>query len=510
MRFLISCVAAAAALAFSMPAQASWQVAKSKHFIIYADDNPRRVADFATRLEKFDQAARSLLQMDDPQVGDGNRVTVFVLPIGAVQRLMGGDRFVGGFYTGRASGPLAYVGKVGVAQELGQQPILYHEYAHHLMMQQLDQPYPRWYVEGFAEFLSNAVFEKDGSVGIGMPAAVRARSLLYGRQMPLDQMLGETYGPLNRLPSEMRESIYARGWLLTHYLSMEPKRAGQLSRYILAIAGGTPPLQAAQSAFGDLNQLQKELDSYLNRTRLNYFKIGEGRIHVPSIDVQPLSPGAAQVVQLRARIKKGVPAAEREALAAQVRAVEAKFPGDALVESTLAEAELDADHSAAAEAAADRAIAADPRNPEPLVLKGRAIADRAKTLEPAKRHELFAQARKIFIAANKLDLEDPEPLMNYYHAFVLEGVRPTDNAIDALHYASNLAPQDLGLRMNSAVAYLNERKLKEARSTLVPVAYSPHGGAITEAAREMIARIDAGDARAALAAARSRDTAAGR
>lgn len=504
MRFLASFVAAAAALAAGAPAHAAWQVARSKHFIIYADDNPRRVADFATRLEKFDQAARILLAMDDPQVGDGNRVTVFVMPtVAAVQRLVGGDRFVGGFYVGRASGPLAFVARqTGNAKSLGDQPVLYHEYSHHLMMQQLDQPYPQWFVEGFAEFLSNPLFGKDGSVGIGTPARQRARGLFYGRQMPLDQMLGETYGELNKLPSEMRKSIYGRGWLLTHYLFMEPKRAGQLDRYILAIAHGTPKLRAAQAAFGDLRQLEKELNSYLNRPKLNYFKIGQAQIHAAPVDVQSLGPGAAQVIQLRARVKKGVLPAEREGLGAQARAVEAKFPGDPLVEATLAEAELDAGHAAAAEAAADRAIAADPRSAEPLVLKGRAIEDRAQALDRAQRPALFAQARQIFIAANKLDLEDPEPLMNFYRAFLEEGVRPTDNAIAALHYASNLAPQDLGLRMNSAVAYLNERKLKEARSTLVPVAYSPHAGRIAEAARAMIARIDAGDVRAALIAAK--------
>jgi hypothetical protein len=502
MRLFASCVVAGATLVVSAPAQASWQVAKSRHFIIYADDNPRRVADFAARLEKFDQAARILLQMDDPQVGDGNRVIVFVLPISAVQRLAGNDKFVGGFYIGRASGSLAYIGRpVAGGQELGDQPVLYHEYAHHLMMQQLDQPYPQWFVEGFAEFLANPVFGKDGSVGLGTAAVKRARGLIYGRQMPLDQMLGESYGEINKLPSEMRESIYGRGWLLTHYLFMEPRREGQLNRYILAIANGTPKLQAAQAAFGDLGQLQKELDAYLNRT-LYYFKVPPGRIRPVAVDVQPLSQGAAQVIQLRARVKKGVPPAEREALAGEVRAVEAKFPGDALVEATLAEAELDAQHAPAAEAAADRAIAADPKSAEPLVLKGRAIENRALALDPAQRSALFAQARKIFIAANKLDLEDPEPLMNYYRAYLEEGVRPTDNAIAALHYASNLAPQDLGLRMNSAVAYLNERKLKEARATLIPVAYSPHAARMAEAARAMIARIDAGDDQAALAASR--------
>ena len=67
-----------------------------------------------------------------------------------------------------------------------------------------------------------------------------------------------------------------------------------------------------------------------------------------------------------------------------------------------------------------------------------------------------------------------------------------------MHYASDLVPQDPGLRMNSAIAYLNENKLKEARATLAPVAYSPHGGDAAAIAQEMIAKIDQGDSRGAL------------
>ena len=52
--------------------------------------------------------------------------------------------------------------------------------------------------------------------------------------------------------------------------------------------------------------------------------------------------------------------------------------------------------------------------------------------------------------------------------------------------------------MNSAIAYLSVGKLKEARKTLVPVAYSPHGGGASKVARLMIERIDAGDAKGAM------------
>ena len=47
-----------AALAVAAPAHADWYQASSKHFIIYADESPKLLEDFATRLERFDQAVR--------------------------------------------------------------------------------------------------------------------------------------------------------------------------------------------------------------------------------------------------------------------------------------------------------------------------------------------------------------------------------------------------------------------------------------------------------------------
>lgn len=493
----------AVASVLATPAHAVWYKASSKHFVIYADENPKTLSDFATHLERFDGAARILLGMDDAPVGDGNRLTVYVLPTDADVRKLVGDKngFISGFYTGRVEGSLAYIPKRDHG-ELGANTVLFHEYTHHLMMQQLTEPYPEWYVEGFAEFLSSPMFEHDGTVGLGTPQEGRMWGLVSEKQLPLDQMLGGTYGDITKLPNELRDSIYGRGWLLVHYLWMEPKRKGQLAKYIQGIANGMPALASAEAAFGDLKQLDEELNSYMNHSTLKYFKIAPSAIHPAAVEVQPLSPGASEIVILRGNMKYADPADQAESVAGHARAIEARYPGDPLVESTLAEAELNAGHAKAAEAAADRAIKGDPATAEPLILKGRALEIEARDADGDGRKALFEQARQLFIAANKLDTEDPEPLYDFYMSFLREGVHPNDNAIAALHYASDLAPQDVGVRMNSAIAYLEAGKLKDARTTLTVVAYSPHVGEAAQMAKRMMADIDAGDGKAALAEVR--------
>jgi Flp pilus assembly protein TadD len=505
MRSLLAKSAAAALMLCSGTAHAAWYQASSKHFVVYANESPKALSEFADKLERFDQAARFLRRMDDPPVGDGNRLTVFVMPtIGAVQRLAGDKSgFIAGFYSGRASGSVAFVPRRagGTSQyDLNADTIFFHEYSHHLMFQNIDRPLPEWVVEGFAEFMSTVRFDKDGDIGIGTPAYHRAYGLLEGRHLPLEKMLSNNYGKINE---EQQESIYGRGWLLIHYLTFEKSRAGQLDRYVDQLAKGVPPLDSAKAVFGDLQQLDRDLDSYVNQSKMTYLKLRGGQFKAGDIAIQPLSEGGAKIIPLRAQSKRGVDDKTAEPLAAQIRAVEVRYPGEELVEVTLAEAELDSGHPDAAEVAADRAIKANPRDTEALVLKGRAVAEKARKAEGSTRHAGFEAARRIFISANKLDTEDPEPLMEFYKAFVAEGVPPTANAIAALHYASDLAPQDEGLRMNSAVQFLAEGKTAEAKRALTPIAYDPHGNDLAKTARTMIAKLESGDAKEALAIAKA-------
>lgn len=514
MRALIGGSLILASVALAAPAKPDWYRASSEHFVIYAEQKPDKLRKFAEELERFDQAVRYIRSMDNLPVSKGNRLTVFALPYGdKVQKLIGDkNHIVAGFYRGRVAGSVAFISPgssnkfkndaptgTNIARssnlDLQADTILLHEYSHHLMMQDLARPYPQWLVEGFAEYMSTAKFGSDGSVGIGLPATHRYAGLLLLHQMPLETLLSGKY---DKITLEDLESIYGRGWLLTHFLTSERSRTGQLDSYITALAHGTDSVAAARQSFGDLKKLEADLDDYLHRSKLRFWTVSSEALKVGPVELTRLSDGASAALPLVMELENGPNATEGAELAAKLGVLEQRFPGDPFVETALAEAKLDAEDFAGAEVVADRALAADPGSAEAMILKGRAqIEQLVKSRGPAAG---FTQARNWFLKANKVDPEDPEPLYEFYHSFVRQGLEPNQNAIDALHYASDLAPQDTQVRLMSAGQYLIDGKVKQARAALVPIAYDPHGANATATARKMIERIDAVDVKGALKA----------
>ena len=183
MRLKFAVVVAGLAMFVATPAHAAWHRASSPHFIIYSDQSPEKLRAFAVKLERFDKAVRIARSMQDFPIGDGNRLTVFVLSNTGAVRKLANDKtgFVAGFYIPRASGSVAFVPRnagEGAKTDLNADTIFFHEYAHHLMLQKAQAAYPAWLVEGFAEFYSTAKFEPDGSVGLRDAASTKTVTLL--------------------------------------------------------------------------------------------------------------------------------------------------------------------------------------------------------------------------------------------------------------------------------------------------------------------------------------------
>jgi tetratricopeptide (TPR) repeat protein len=482
-------------------ANAAWKKASTPHFVIYSQDSADSLRDFATRLERFDAAMRRFRDLPDPPLGPNGRLTIYAMPsVEAVQRVAGRRmKNLAGFYIPRASGSIAVVptrtGRSGT-YDLDAQSVLLHEYTHHFTMSEgAGIAYPPWLLEGLAEFYATTRFEKDGSVGFGLPAVHRAYGLMM---LPIaaEKLLSSA---ANLQTGADAEAFYSRGWLLTHYLTFEPSRKGQLSAYLKAINNGEDGLAAARSVFGDLKKLDAELNKYKLRKRMAYYQFSPSELNIGTISISEVGPAEDALMDLRIRSDRGVNREEALDLVGRIRKAAAPYPQDPTAQTILAEAEYDAGNYDLAIAAADRAIAADPKRVDALLYKGRALMAKAvegKAKEPATWNEV----RRWFVAANKADTESAEPLWLHYQSFGAQGIAPPRNSVKGLMYAHVLAPQDRALRMTVARQHLFDGNLKDAQTTLAPIAYDPHAGQMGQLAATLMTALKAGGAKAALQA----------
>lgn len=472
-------------------AHADWYEASTGHFVVYSEQKPETLEKFAANLERFDKAVRIRLSQPDDPVGKANRVTVYVVDDTGDVAKLAGDRGVAGFYRPRAGGSLAIVPRSAGSGEVGTlsaQAILLHEYAHHLMWSFWPHSvYPAWYVEGFAEFLGTAEFDKDGSVLFGTPPQYRGWGLLAGNALPIEKLLIADSLKLN---DEQRDGLYGRGWLLTHYLIYGGEsRKGQLGGYMQAINEGKSPKEAA-AVFGDLRKLDKELERY-KMGKFPRLRILAKGLPIGEIAMRKLTPGEAATMNARIRTKNGVTAKTAPGVFEAARKAAAPYPNDPGAQLVLAETAYDVRDYATAEAAADRALAADPRAIDGYVYK--AMARMGVAVKAGDRSkETWSAIRKIIASGNKLDPDDPEPLILYYRSFVEAHQPPTQNAKLGLTTAFALAPQDPGLRLNTATLYLRDGRKADARALLAPLAYQPHSQGLALLAGALIEMIDSG------------------
>ena len=488
MHGFLKMLVAGCALAQASMASAAWNEAVSKHFHVYADEPVDDLRAFATKLERFDAAVREARGVPDVQPGASTQVTLFVLrDIKEVQKVFGGSG-VAGFYEPRASGSVAFVprkGEPGTRFRLTADSVFFHEYTHHLMLQDADRPLPTWLTEGFAEFFASPIFNDDGSVTIGAPPTYRAEALYTIWGLPLEKWISGDY---NYITSAEFESIYGRGWLLTHLLSFDLKRRGQLTRYLNEIQAGTPAQKAATDAFGDLKQLDRELQAYFKTDKFTVATIPASKLHLPPIDVHPLSPTMAAMMDIEIKYARGGKQLRAAQLAAKGRSILADNPADARAATLLAQVEVVANQYAEAIQHADLALKLNPRSDQALLAKGEALMNMAKANPKAADWD---NVRSYFLQANKIDPENAQPLILFYRSFVNQGVHPTKNAVDGLNYALALAPQDAKLRLELIGQLLTDNRWDDARRALVPLAYSPHTGKWHDAVTKVLQGVEA-------------------
>ena len=111
---------------------------------------------------------------------------------------------------------------------------------------------------------------------------------------------------------QRRLAVHAHGWLMVH-------------------AGVVPQWDAAQTAFGDLKVLDKELKAYLNKGKMRYLPIAADKLAVGPITIRKLSEAESAMMPIILESKRGVDEESAKVLLPKAQAVAAKYPGDPAV-----------------------------------------------------------------------------------------------------------------------------------------------------------------------------------
>ncbi|WP_229955462.1 hypothetical protein [Parasphingorhabdus litoris] len=420
-----------------------------------------------------------------------NRVTIYVVKnLGDVRDLYGGEnKFVAGFYIPRAGGSMAIVAKVKSSRrEMSQSElILLHEYAHHFLIGSAARAYPRWLSEGFAEFYGTAKFGSDGSVSLGLPSKGRAYELALAKTVPITLLLDTKAYAADK--SKRYDSFYGQSWALYHMLHFSEERKGQLPNYLRQLAKGAEEIDAAKAAFGDLKELNSDLNRYLRQRKITTYRIPPEYLNVGSINMRRLRAGEAAMMPVLIQSKRGVTEEQAAELLLDARKIAGAHPTDPAVLAALAEAEYDAGNDAEAIAAAEGALAINPNETNAYIQKGYALARMAPDAE--NEAAAWKKMRRQFVKLNKIENDHPIPLIQFYRSYREQGINPPVIAVDGLARALELAPYDNGLRWMMANEFMEQKKYDWAAHTLGPLAYSPHVSEFTDNALAMLKEAEA-------------------
>lgn len=467
---------------FSSPAAAEWWEAETAHFVVKSRASESDAREYALEMEQFDAVLRTLQGMETGvgEASRANKPTIYRFgrprDMARIADLPGSG--IGGFFIPRAGNSVAFAPtrfprdkSAKTSWQIREDPrarfdpraVLLHEYTHYFMLQHFPGAYPRWYVEGFAETLATLRVNDDGSFHVGDPPQYRAAQVFQLQDFPLDEMLDDNH----KLTGLDALQHYATGWLLTHYMSFDPARLPKLRAYLVALANGEDSLTAAKRELGDLDALERELDTY-KKGPFPGLRIADVDLD-STVKLRQLTEAEEDAIMDEMRLARGADEDEADDIARRLASLAQKHPGNAHVLVLQANAEAAAERYADADATAARALAIEPQNTEAWLVRGFA------SLELAKENPMLAEkARDFAINAADSDNFDPRPQILYYYTYSQLNQPAPETAIIALEQVFDAAGGDTGYRLLLARQLLIENRFSSARAVLVPIAYAGH------------------------------------
>lgn len=255
-----------------------WFEVRTQHFVVLTDTNEKQGIRVAAQFERM----RSVFHLLMPTASDtaGSPIIVLALKDRKAFQALEPEAYL-------AKGQLDLAGFFMRAPDKnyillrmdaqGEHPYatVYHEYTH-FMMRNASEWMPLWLNEGLAEFYQNSDIQ-DKEVLLGQASSDDILYLRQNRLLPLTTLFKVDYTSPYYHDEQKGSVFYAESWALTHYIEITDGQKGtsRLQDYANLLVKKEDPVVAAQQAFGDLNQLQQSLYSYITQGRFMMFKVNK-------------------------------------------------------------------------------------------------------------------------------------------------------------------------------------------------------------------------------------------
>lgn len=466
------------------PARAEWFKAESPNFILYSQSGEAEARALIELLEDYDRLLRFLT---DTRAPSSNKLSVYMVRGAHQLRTVRPSLSSGaaGFYSVSAIGIAAFADETVRFTDNPEKQrfqVLFHEYAHHFMMQYFPAAYPPWFVEGFAEFMMNSTFDED-YVEYGGIADGRAYQLTMGGEwLDIDRVLFQSH----RLRGPDLAKFYAQSWIIVHYLYRDPDRRAALTRYLAAFGQGEDPRAAFETAFGMTpGQLGVAVRRYASGRGIPVTRIPRGSISAPpAITVTRMPASTHQLLLLDAAMRINPMPNVALDLLERIRREAAAYPNDPYAKRVLARAEAFYGDGDMADRLLAELLAGTPEDAELLYLRGMRHLVAARLSQDKAAH--FAAARRWFARAYRADPNHFPTLASYAESLQGEENFVSDNTMNVLLRAHQLAPQVNSITFDAAAIMMNRDQFEAAERLLAPLAADTHSRATAEFARRLI------------------------
>src|SRR5579863_2363103 len=254
----------------------TWLQVRSPHFVVVSDageKDVKQVADQFERMRAVFHAAFPRMQVDpaSPIVVIATKNEKDFRDLEPSAYLAKGMLHLGGLFL-RAPDKNYVLLRLYVS-EAHPYAIVYHEYTH-LLCSKAEDWLPLWINEGLAQFYENTdIRGKD--ISSGEPSVQNISLLRQNKLLPLSTLFAVDHNSPYYQEENKGSIFYAESWALTHYFAIQDQKDGthRFTDYLQLVASNVDPVTAGTRAFGDLNELQKTLEGYVQQESFMHFNL---------------------------------------------------------------------------------------------------------------------------------------------------------------------------------------------------------------------------------------------